>query len=89
MFYFCCALFQGLVLCHTLIFVLKIYKLFNELFLEFILNFINLQVKFNVRNKTWMDLIIIKFSMINYTLWNFLVFLRVQLLILTIQITFK
>lgn len=38
--------------------------------------FINLQVKLNVGNKilkykAWMDLIFMKFSMVNYTLWNF------------------
>jgi hypothetical protein len=38
------------------------------------------EIKFP-KYKAWMDLIFIKFSMINYTLWNVLGFFRAQLLI--------
>jgi hypothetical protein len=42
------------------------------------------EIKFS-KYKAWMDLIFIKFSMINYTLWNILGFFGAQLLILIIQ----
>ena len=38
------------------------------------------EIKFP-KYKAWMDLIFIKFSMVNYTLWNFLGFFGAQLLI--------
>ena len=42
------------------------------------------EIKFP-KYKEWMDLIFIKFSMVNCTLWNFLGFFGAQLLILIIQ----
>ena len=42
------------------------------------------EIKFP-KYKAWMDLIFIKFSMVNYTLWNILGFFGAQLLILIIQ----
>ena len=52
--------------------------------------FFNLQVKLMweikfPKYKAWMDLIFIKFSMVNYTLWNFLGFFGAQFLILILQ----
>ena len=46
------------------------------------------KIKF-LKHKAWLDLICIKLSMINYTIWNFLRFFRAQLLILIIQSTFQ
>jgi hypothetical protein len=56
--------------------------------------FINLQVMLNVgkklsKYKAWLDLIFIKFFMINYTLLNFLGFFGAQFLILIIQRIFQ
>ncbi len=42
------------------------------------------EIKFP-KYKAWLHLIFIKFSMINYTIWNFFGFFRAQLLILILQ----